>query len=59
MSKDFNINLTTGQIDALEAMADMSGMTTDQFVTYVLKKEICLFIEWHNRRFNNPTTNGE
>lgn len=57
MSHAFNIHLTKGQADALEAMADMSGMTTDQFVTYVLKKEICLFIEWHNKRFNinNPT----
>ncbi|MFN2993643.1 hypothetical protein [Serratia plymuthica] len=55
MSKDFIINLTVRQADALEAMADMSGMTTDQFVTYVLKKEICLFIEWHNKRFNNST----
>ncbi|MGJ3433553.1 hypothetical protein [Serratia sp. Je.1.23.a] len=55
MSQGFNINLTTGQIDALEAMADMSGMTTDQFVTYVLKKEISIFIEWHKKRFNNST----
>ncbi|WP_434460302.1 hypothetical protein ACMV5L_14315 [Serratia plymuthica] len=61
MSQGFNITLTKGQVDALHAMADMSGMTTDQFVTHVLKKEICLFIEWHNKRFNidNLTTNGE
>ncbi|AEF44185.1 hypothetical protein SerAS12_1034 [Serratia sp. AS12] len=53
--RDFNINLTEGQVDALEAMADMSGMTRDQFVTHVLKKEICLFIEWYNKRFNKIT----
>ncbi|WP_099063830.1 hypothetical protein [Serratia sp. BW106] len=52
MSQSFNINLTEGQVNALEAMADMSGMTTDQFVTYVLKKEIVQFIEWYNKRFN-------
>lgn len=52
MSKNFNINLTKGQVNALEAMAGMSGMTTDQFVTYVLKKEIVQFIEWYNKRFN-------
>ncbi|WP_061796317.1 hypothetical protein [Serratia ficaria] len=52
MSRDFNINLTEGQVNALEAMADMSGMTPDQFVTYVLKKEIIQFVEWHNKRFN-------
>lgn len=52
MSRDFNINLTGGQVNALEAMADMSGMTTDQFVTHVLKKEIIQFIEWYNKRFN-------
>ncbi len=52
MSHSFNINLTEGQVNALEAMADMSGMTTDQFVTYVLKKEIIQFIEWYNKRFN-------
>ncbi|UTN97717.1 hypothetical protein [Serratia plymuthica] len=53
--RDFNINLTEGQVDALAAMADMSGMTRDQFVTHVLKKEICLFIEWYNKRFNKIT----
>ncbi|SMB37125.1 conserved hypothetical protein [Serratia proteamaculans] len=52
MSQTFDINLTKGQVNALEAMADMSGMTTDQFVTYVLKKEIVQFIEWYNKRFN-------
>lgn len=52
MSQSFNINLTEGQVNALEAMAGMSGMTTDQFVTYVLKKEIVQFIEWYNKRFN-------
>ncbi len=60
MSQSFNINLTEGQINALEAMADMSGMTTDQFVTHVIKKEIVQFIEWYNKRFNiNNSTIGE
>lgn len=56
MSRDFNINLTARQADALEAMAEMSGMTKDQFVTHVLKKEICFFIEWYNKRFNINST---
>ncbi|CAI1081525.1 Uncharacterised protein [Serratia quinivorans] len=56
---EYKETLNETQLNFLSLMCEMSGMSREQFTTYLLKREIMQFAEFYERRNTNVTVNPE
>ncbi len=56
---EYKETLNQTQINFLSLICEMSGMTREQFTTYLLKREIVRFAEFYEKRNINVNVNPE
>lgn len=59
IQSEYKETLNETQLNFLSLMCEMSGMTREQFTTYLLKREIVQFAEFYEKRNINVNVNPE
>ncbi len=59
IKSEYREALNETQLNFLSLMCEMSGMSREQFTTYLLKREIMQFAEFYEKRNTNVTVNPE